>query len=203
MEPDVPSQGSAKWLSYLGCRAESSTWVKSVQAEHWKVVFCGRVVCSPHLSVAVVSAQQLICTRCVKHQILNASSISCVKSRGCAVGLLGTLGCKVWELLVFGVTFFARDFLRSVLPSSSGAQGLWFHLLWESGSTDTPPVPAPVHPKVVTSFYLRCSGAVAKTEVPSLCAAALSCATVTPSSRELQKILAWSCFELVVGCQTF
>lgn len=43
------------------------------------------------------------------------------------------------------VTFFARDFFRSVLQSSSAEQELWFQLLWKSGSTDIPPVSAPVH----------------------------------------------------------
>lgn len=64
MEPYVPTQGPAKWLSYLDYLVETSSWVKSVQPEHWKVVFSGRVVSSPRLSVAVVSDQQLICKRC-------------------------------------------------------------------------------------------------------------------------------------------
>jgi len=51
--------------------------------------------------------------------------------------------------------------------------------------------------KVVASFYLRSLGAVTKSEVregelPSEHTAVLSCATVIPSSRELQKSLVWS-----------
>lgn len=62
MGPYVPSQESAKWLSCLGWDlAEPSTWVRSVQREHWRAVLSGRVVCRPRLSVDVASGQQLVC----------------------------------------------------------------------------------------------------------------------------------------------
>lgn len=153
MEPYVPSQGPAKWLSYLDYLAGTSTWVKGVQPEHWKVVFSGRVVCSPRLSVAVVRGQQLICKRCVKHQIKCKLKVEYPvwRTEGVLWVCCEPLGCTVWELLSLWptdrgrwVTFFARDFFRSVLQSSSGEPELWFQLLWKSRSTHISPVSAPV-----------------------------------------------------------
>lgn len=206
MEPYVPSQGPAKWLSYLDYLAETSTWVKSVQPEHWKVVFSGRVVCSPHLSVPVVSGQQLICKRCPKHQIKCKLKVEYPVWRGEGVVWVycKPLGCKVWELLVFVAKWrkggspslleissyqFSRAFLENMSFDSSCCERVdpQTSLLSQLLSIITLFLV-----KIVTSLYVHYLGVVTKRGVSSVCAAGLSYVILTPRSRELQKIFTWS-----------